>query len=209
MRPATVQACTAIAVKARESGTVGRTESRLEPRVGTPGGESPGSDPRKECADGLIRAVIEGGRSPTCGNSLAAMAIVVASLAVFEGCAPVPLPHYAAYRPKASRRIARRLGKPPAWPATMGTVLVPRPAVAPDAVPDPRRPRSLINALDTQVLRRSAHDRVRIVSAPQRISRPGHARLAGSFLMNAIADRSWAQVILEEPLDDRHITFRI
>ena len=30
----------------------------------------------------------------------AAMAITVASLALFEGCAPVPLPHYAAYRPR-------------------------------------------------------------------------------------------------------------
>ena len=32
---------------------------------------------------------------------LAAMALVVAVLALCgEGCAPVPLPHYAAYRPK-------------------------------------------------------------------------------------------------------------
>ncbi len=30
----------------------------------------------------------------------AAMAILVASLALFEGCAPVPLPHYAAYKPR-------------------------------------------------------------------------------------------------------------
>ena len=30
----------------------------------------------------------------------AAMAITVASLALFEGCAPVPLPHYAAYKPR-------------------------------------------------------------------------------------------------------------
>ena len=31
---------------------------------------------------------------------LAAMAIMVASLAVFEGCAPIPLPHYAAWKPR-------------------------------------------------------------------------------------------------------------
>ena len=31
---------------------------------------------------------------------LAALAITVASLALFEGCAPIPLPHYAAYRPR-------------------------------------------------------------------------------------------------------------
>jgi hypothetical protein len=31
---------------------------------------------------------------------LAALAIMVASLALFEGCAPIPLPHYAAYKPK-------------------------------------------------------------------------------------------------------------
>ena len=31
---------------------------------------------------------------------LAAMAIMIASLALFEGCAPVPLPHYAAWKPK-------------------------------------------------------------------------------------------------------------
>jgi hypothetical protein len=31
---------------------------------------------------------------------LAALAIVVASLAMFEGCAPVPLPRYAAWKPK-------------------------------------------------------------------------------------------------------------
>ena len=30
----------------------------------------------------------------------AALAITAASLAIFEGCAPVPLPHYAAYKPR-------------------------------------------------------------------------------------------------------------
>ena len=30
----------------------------------------------------------------------AALAIMVASIALFEGCAPVPLPHYAAYPPR-------------------------------------------------------------------------------------------------------------
>ena len=34
-------------------------------------------------------------------KSLAAITFVVATLALFgEGCAPVPLPHYAAFRPK-------------------------------------------------------------------------------------------------------------
>ena len=31
---------------------------------------------------------------------LAALAIMAASLALFEGCAPIPLPHYAAYKPR-------------------------------------------------------------------------------------------------------------
>ena len=33
-------------------------------------------------------------------KSLAALVLVVAALALSEGCAPVPLPHYAAYQPK-------------------------------------------------------------------------------------------------------------
>ncbi len=33
-------------------------------------------------------------------KSLAALALVVAALAIGEGCAPVPLPHYAAYVPR-------------------------------------------------------------------------------------------------------------
>lgn len=33
-------------------------------------------------------------------KSLAALALALASLAIGEGCAPVPLPHYAAYGPK-------------------------------------------------------------------------------------------------------------
>jgi hypothetical protein len=37
---------------------------------------------------------------PDMRKLLAALAITVASLAVFEGCAPVPLPHYAAYKPR-------------------------------------------------------------------------------------------------------------
>src|SRR5262245_61103405 len=35
----------------------------------------------------------------------AALAITVASLALFEGCAPVPLPHYAAYRPRRVQEL--------------------------------------------------------------------------------------------------------
>ena len=33
-------------------------------------------------------------------KSLAALTLVLAALAIGEGCAPVPLPHYAAYGPK-------------------------------------------------------------------------------------------------------------
>lgn len=47
-----------------------------------------------------LRVVIEGGRIPGMKRSLAALAMVVATLALSEGCAPVPLPHYAAYQPK-------------------------------------------------------------------------------------------------------------
>jgi len=59
----------------------------------------PGSDPFKECAGGL------NGRSPRreepeMRKMCAALAIVAASLAIFEGCAPIPLPHYAAYKPR-------------------------------------------------------------------------------------------------------------
>jgi hypothetical protein len=54
-----------------------------------------------ERAAGSIRAVTEGGRIPQMRKTLAAMALVVATLVCFgEGCAPVPLPHYAAFRPK-------------------------------------------------------------------------------------------------------------
>lgn len=44
--------------------------------------------------------VIEGGRIPGMKKSLAALALVVVTLALSEGCAPVPLPHYAAYQPR-------------------------------------------------------------------------------------------------------------
>jgi len=37
---------------------------------------------------------------PEMRKLLAALAIMVASLALFEGCAPIPLPHYAAYKPR-------------------------------------------------------------------------------------------------------------
>jgi hypothetical protein len=46
------------------------------------------------------RAFSMAGGSPTMRKLLTALAIMVATLAVFEGCAPVPLPHYAAYKPK-------------------------------------------------------------------------------------------------------------
>ncbi len=38
-------------------------------------------------------------------KSLAAVALVVAALALSEGCAPVPLPHYAAYGPKRVEQL--------------------------------------------------------------------------------------------------------
>ena len=37
---------------------------------------------------------------PGMRKSLAALTLVLAALAISEGCAPVPLPHYAAYGPK-------------------------------------------------------------------------------------------------------------
>jgi hypothetical protein len=52
-------------------------------------------------AAGSIRAVTEGGRIPHMRKTLAATALMAATLVVFsEGCAPVPLPHYAAFGPK-------------------------------------------------------------------------------------------------------------
>jgi hypothetical protein len=51
-------------------------------------------------AAGLIRAVTERGRIPNMRKTLAALTLVVAALALSEGCAPVPLPHYAAWGPK-------------------------------------------------------------------------------------------------------------
>jgi hypothetical protein len=51
-------------------------------------------------AAGLIRAVTDRREDPRMRKSLAALALVLAALAIGEGCAPVPLPHYAAYRPK-------------------------------------------------------------------------------------------------------------
>jgi uncharacterized protein YjeT (DUF2065 family) len=36
---------------------------------------------------------------------LAALAITVASLAVLEGCAPIPLPRYAAWKPKRVQEL--------------------------------------------------------------------------------------------------------
>jgi hypothetical protein len=56
--------------------------------------------PARRIARTRVRAVTVDGRSPVMRKSLAALALVVASLAIGEGCAPVPLPHYAAYGPK-------------------------------------------------------------------------------------------------------------
>ena len=67
-----------------------------------------------------------------------------AFFAVGEGCAPIPLPHYAAYRPRRVEELLVDSEKPPPGGRRVGTVLVPRPAVAHDPVPDPWRPRPLI-----------------------------------------------------------------
>jgi hypothetical protein len=42
----------------------------------------------------------EGGRIPLMRKALAALILTVGALALGEGCAPVPLPRYAAYPPK-------------------------------------------------------------------------------------------------------------
>ena len=75
---------------------------------------------------------------------LAVLLLLGAILALSEGCAPIPLPHYAAYKPQAGRGVAGRLREPPPGRRRMGAVLVPRPALAHDPLPDPRRPRPLI-----------------------------------------------------------------
>ena len=59
---------------------------------------------------------------------------------------PGPVAALCGLRPQAGRRIARRLGKPSYRRRRLGAVLVPRPALSPDAVPGPRRPRSLIDS---------------------------------------------------------------
>jgi hypothetical protein len=38
-------------------------------------------------------------------KALAALTLVVAALAVADGCAPVPLPHYAAYGPRRVEQL--------------------------------------------------------------------------------------------------------
>ncbi len=38
-------------------------------------------------------------------RALAALTLVVATLAIGDGCAPVPLPHYAAYGPKRVEQL--------------------------------------------------------------------------------------------------------
>ena len=74
----------------------------------------------------------------------AALAITVASLAVFEGCAPVPLPYYAAYKPRRVEELLVEFGKPAAGGRRMGAVLDARPAVAHDSLPNSRRHRTMI-----------------------------------------------------------------
>jgi hypothetical protein len=72
---------------------------RLAPRDPFPRVESLASRPGKDCtAKGS--EVSARREEPDMRKLWAAMAITVASLALFEGCAPVPLPHYAAYKPR-------------------------------------------------------------------------------------------------------------
>ena len=77
----------------------------------------------------------------------AALAITAASLAVFEGCAPVPLPHYAAYKPRRVEELLvdsenlRQAGDE--WERALAA----RPTFAHDAFPHPRRRRPLIQGI--------------------------------------------------------------
>ena len=122
-----------------------RTESGSGPGRRARAASPPGSDPFKECAGGLT------GRSPRreepdMRKLCAALAITAASLAIFEGCAPGPLAALCSLQAEASRRVARRLRKPSPGGRRVGAVLAARPALAHDAVPNPRRQRSLISA---------------------------------------------------------------
>jgi hypothetical protein len=70
-----------------EAGALAMKSSGLEPRDGPRGRTDPSGYRKRE--------------DPEMRKPLAAMALVVAALALSgEGCAPVPLPHYAAYGPK-------------------------------------------------------------------------------------------------------------
>jgi hypothetical protein len=67
----------------------------------TPGGESPRISPAQGLrgwTDWSVRSPRR--EEPDMRKLFAALAITAASLALFEGCAPVPLPHYAAYKPR-------------------------------------------------------------------------------------------------------------
>src|SRR4051794_39226714 len=76
-----------------------RTESGSRRGASTRATSPPETWPCKECA--VARSGVSARREePEMRKLCAAMAITVASLALFEGCAPVPLPHYAAYRPR-------------------------------------------------------------------------------------------------------------
>src|SRR4051794_3018062 len=77
-----------------------RTESDSSRGPG-PGDESSGLDPRDGPRGRTDRSGYRKREDPEMRKPLAAMALVVAILALAgEGCAPVPLPHYAAYRPR-------------------------------------------------------------------------------------------------------------
>ncbi len=68
----------------------------------------------------------------------AALAITVASLAVFEGCAH-PLAALCGLQAQASRGVAQRLRKSPSGGGRVGAVLAARPAIAHDGLPHARR----------------------------------------------------------------------
>lgn len=66
----------------------------------------PGWTRAMDRAAGPIRVVTDSGRIPGMRKPMAALALLVVALILGEGCAPVPLPHYAAY---PARRVEELL----------------------------------------------------------------------------------------------------
>ena len=69
-----------------------RLDSRVPPQ---PLGSDPRGGPRGATDPGYRRR-----EEPECGNPWRSCCFWGAILALSEGCAPIPLPHYAAYRPR-------------------------------------------------------------------------------------------------------------